>query len=83
MASSSKRPWAAPLRELRIGISSRGGDRTGWTATWRTAQKGDEKDVSAVLAAGEWPKDIATKEDAVRALGAVVTQLWDTFLSEK
>lgn len=80
MASSSKRPWAAPLREMHVCISARGPEKTTWKATWRTAEKGDEKDLTAVLAEGEWPKGIASKEDAVRAAGAIMTQLWEAFL---
>lgn len=83
MASSSKRPWAAPLREFRLAISSRGPEKTSWVVTWRTAEKGDEKDLTATLADGEWPKGIQTKEDAVRAAGAVMAQLWDTFVPKE
>lgn len=75
--------WASPLRQITVSINARSADKTTWSVVWRTADKGDAKDVRAILADGEWPKGIDTREDAVRALGAIASQLWHTFLAEE
>lgn len=78
-----KGSWQAPLRQLNISVASRGAGRTTFRVTYRSAEKGDMKAVEAVLADGEWPKDIRHKEDAIKALINVVIGLERSFLTPK
>ena len=77
-----KGTWQASLRQLNVSVVSRGSGRTTFKVSWRTADKGDARDVTATLADGDWPKDIRSKEDAIRALINVVVALDRSFLPQ-
>lgn len=80
---TAKGAWQAPLRQLTVIVHSRGAGKTTFSVQWRTADRGDLKAIQATLADGDWPKDIRSKEDAIKALINVVIALERSFLKPK
>lgn len=74
--AGTSRRYEAAHRTLSVTICSYGDKPTGWLVTYKSNEKGDTRQVEAVLDRGEWATRADGVDDHVRALVWLARKLW-------